>query len=115
MDFSSMISGPLQKILLKKAKKTLVTNPAKPLPPTQVDFSKEKGECFTVGFGKCVMLPEDIDKKKYYIAGYGENNPAKGVIDPQYAHAMWIDDNTGRGGVLFISLDIVGLLNKDVN
>ena len=115
MDFSSMISGPLQKFLLKKAKKTLVTNPAKPLPPTQVDFSKEKGECFTVGFGKCVMLPEDIDKKKYYIAGYGENNPAKGVIDPQYAHAMWIDDNTGRGGVLFISLDIVGLLNKDVN
>ncbi len=115
MDFSSMISGPLQKFLLKKAKKTLVTNPAKPLPPMQVDFSEEKGKCFTVGFGKCVILPDDIDKKKYYIAGYGENNPAKGVIDPQYAHAMWIDDNTGRGGVLFISLDIVGLLNKDVN
>ncbi len=115
MDFSSMISGPLQRILLKKAKKAVNTNPAKPLPSTTVDFTQNKGECFTVGFGKCVMLPDDIDKKKYYIAGYGENNPARGVIDPQYAHAVWIDDNTGRGGVLFISLDIVGLLNKDVN
>ena len=115
MDFSSMISGSLQKLLLKKANKSVNTNPAKPLPPTTVDFIQEKGEYFTVGFGKCVMLPEDIDKKKYYIAGYGENNPAKGVIDPQFAHAMWIDDNTGRGGVLFISLDIVGLLNKDIN
>lgn len=115
MDFSSMISEPLQKLLLKKAKKAVSTNPAKPLPPTQVDFLSDKGGCYTVGFGKCVMLPGDIDKKKYYIAGYGENNPAKGVIDPQYAHAIWIDDNTDRGGVLFVSLDIVGLLNKDVN
>lgn len=74
-----------------------------------------KSEFFTAGFGKAVMLPDDIDKRKYYIAGYGENNPAKGVIDPQYAHALWLDDNSGRGGMLFISLDAVGLLNKDVN
>lgn len=70
---------------------------------------------FTAGFGKEVMLPDDINKRTYYIAGYGENNPAKGVIDPQYAHAFWLDDNSGHGGMLFISLDVVGLLNKDVN
>lgn len=115
MEFSSIVSGPLQNILLKKAKKAVNKNPAKPLPQSKVDFTEDKGDCFTVGFGRCVMLPEDIDKKKYYIAGYGENNPARGVIDPQYAHAIWIDDNTGRGGVLFVSLDVVGLLNKDVN
>lgn len=115
MDFSSLVSKPLQKILLKKGKKALSTNPVKPLKKCKVDFLKEgSGDKYTVGYGKCVMLPDDIDNKKYYIAGYGENNPAKGVIDPQYAHAVWIDDNTGRGGVLFISLDIVGLLNKDV-
>lgn len=116
MDFSSIISNPLQKLLLSKGKKALSTNPIKPLDECIVDFHNgDLGDRFTVGFGKCVMLPTDIEKKKYYIAGYGENNPARGVIDPQYAHAMWIDDNTGRGGVLFISLDIVGILNKDVN
>lgn len=74
-----------------------------------------KSEYFTAGFGKAVMLPDDIDRHRYYIAGYGENNPAKGVIDPQYAHALWLDDNSGHGGMLFISLDVVGILNKDVN
>lgn len=76
---------------------------------------EQRGEFFTAGFGKEVMLPDDIMKRKYYIAGYNSNNPAKGVIDPQYAHALWLDDNSGRGGVLMISLDAVGLLNKDVN
>ena len=73
------------------------------------------GDRFTAGFGKAVLLPDDIDKRNYYIAGYRENNPAKGVIDPQYASAVWLDDSSGRGGVLFIALDVVGLLNKDVN
>ena len=86
------------------------------LPAGTFNYLKEaKSEYFTAGFGKAVMLPDDIKTKKYYIAGYGENNPAKGVIDPQYAHALWLDDNSGNGGHLFVSLDIVGLLNKDVN
>jgi len=75
---------------------------------------KAKSERFTAGFGKVPMVPEDIEKKKYYIAGYHENNPARGVIDPQYVSAVWLDDNSGEGGILFISLDVVGLLNKDV-
>ena len=116
MDFSSLISKPLERFLYSKGKKLLKTNPAKPLSGSVIDRELYKeGNIFSVGFGKCVVLPDDIEKKKYYIAGYGENNPARGVIDPQYAHAMWIDDNSGRGGVLLISLDIVGLLNKDVN
>ncbi|MBQ6067005.1 MAG: hypothetical protein IJK89_09285 [Clostridia bacterium] len=75
---------------------------------------KAVSDRFTAGFGKAVMLPDDVAKKRYYIAGYRDNNPAKGVIDPQYAHALWLDDNSGKGGHLFISLDIVGLLRKDV-
>lgn len=87
-----------------------------PIPESEFDYTKEaKAKYFTAGFGKAVILPDDIRTKKYYIAGYGENNPAKGVIDPQYAHALWLDDNSGKGGHLFVSLDIVGLLNKDVN
>lgn len=116
MGFSSIISGPLQSILLYKGKKLLKTNPTKPLNGTFVDRKPcDSGNIFTVGFGKCAIVPEDIETKKYYIAGYGENNPARGVIDPQYTHAMWLDDNSGRGGVLLISLDVVGILNKDVN
>ncbi|MGN1315463.1 MAG: hypothetical protein ACI4VW_00160 [Acutalibacteraceae bacterium] len=88
---------------------------ATPLDPVYVDFIESSdSESFTVGFHKKAVLPDDIDTKKYYIAGYGENNPARGVIDPQYAHALWVDDNSGRGGILLISLDVVGLLNKDV-
>ncbi|NLO45574.1 MAG: hypothetical protein GX107_03620 [Clostridiales bacterium] len=90
-------------------------------PPPEILQSKfdyianPKSESFTAGFGKAGILPDGIPGKKYYIAGYGENNPAQGVIDVPYAHALWLDDNSGRGAVLLISLDIVGMLNSDVN
>ncbi len=77
--------------------------------------AKPKAKHFTVGFGRASILPDGIPQKTYYIAGYGENNPAQGVLDSPYAHALWLDDNTGRGAVLLISLDIVGMLNTDVN
>ncbi len=113
---TTVLSKLLTSVIKTHGKISLKNKEVKVLEPSTVDFIKESNsDKFTVGFSKKIMLPDDIDKKKYYIAGYGENNPAKGVIDPQYAHAMWIDDNSGRGGVLFISLDVVGLLNKDVN
>ena len=112
---TEIISKALNGFIKTRGKINLKNKAAQPLAEAYVDFLKEaKSEKFTVGFGKAIMLPDDIEKKKYYIAGYGENNPAKGVIDPQYAHATWVDDNSGRGAVLFISLDVVGLLNKDV-
>lgn len=112
---TSVLSKVLTTIVKTHGKMNLDSKRAKKLDDAMVDFiSEAKAEKYTVGFSKEVMLPDDIDKKKYYIAGYGENNPAKGVIDPQYAHALWLDDNSGRGGVLMISLDVVGLLNKDV-
>lgn len=113
---ANYISKVLNGFVTGRGKRALKTKAIIELPDTFVDkISKPVGKCFTVGFGKTVLLPDDIETKKYYIAGYGENNPAKGVIDPQYAHAVWLDDNSGRGGILFVSLDAVGLLNKDVN
>ncbi len=111
MDFSKLASAALKKIThIGKYSYT------EPIPENEFHYTeKANAKYFTAGFGKAVMLPDDIKTKKYYIAGYGENNPAKGVIDPQYAHALWLDDNSGKGGHLFVSLDIVGLLNKDVN
>ncbi len=112
----SFVSSLLTTIVKTRGKMSLKSKAVKPLDDTKVDFiDSAVGECFTVGFGKSVLLPDDIETKKYYIAGYGENNPARGVIDPQYAHAVYIDDNSSRGGILLVSLDVVGLLNKDVN
>ena len=111
MDFAKLASSALKGIT--KIGKYGYTEP---IPESEFNYTeKAEAKYFTAGFGKAVMLPDDIKTKKYYIAGYGENNPAKGVIDPQYAHALWLDDNSGKGGHLFVSLDIVGLLNKDVN
>lgn len=111
----SFVSSLLETVVKLHGKACLKSNSIKKPPRLTVDFGGESvGECFSVGFSKAILLPDDIDSKKYYIAGYGENNPARGVIDPQYAHAVFLDDNSGRGGVLLISLDVVGLLNKDV-
>lgn len=91
------------------------SKPPRPLPKAGFDYiAKPTGKCFTVGFGKTEILPDDLDRKKYYIAGYNSGNPAVGVLDIPCAHAVWVDDNSGRGGVVFVSVDCVGMLNKDV-
>lgn len=77
--------------------------------------AKAKGDCFSFGYAKEEILPADINKKKYYIAGYGENKPAKGVLDPPQTHAVWLDDLSGKGGIVLVSVDAVGILRNDVN
>ncbi len=73
------------------------------------------GNTYSLGYSKEKILPDDIDKKKYYIAGYGENKPAKGVLDAPQTHAVWLDDLSGKGGIVLVSIDDVGMLNSDVN
>ncbi len=114
MEIASSALGTLRKavglsshLIFKKAEKDL--------PVEKFDRAEKPGSCFTVGFGKASILPKDVTSKKYYIAGYGANKPAQGVLDAPHAHAVWIDDNTGRGGVVFVSIDDVGMLKKDVD
>lgn len=78
-------------------------------------FTAESGEHFTCGFGKRVLTPDDVKNKKYFIAGYDSNNPAQGVLDDMYARAVYLDDNTGRGGVVMCSVDAVGISRHDIN
>ncbi len=95
-----------------------VTKSKEAHPLKQAEFNcppGAKGELFSLGFAKASILPDDISRKKYYIAGYGENKPAKGVLDAPHTHAVWIDDLSGRGGIVLVSIDNVGMLNKDVN
>lgn len=78
-------------------------------------FTDTEGKCFTCGFAKSVLTPDDIKFRKYFIAGYDSNNPAHGVLDDMFARAVYIDDNTGRGGVVMCSVDAVGISRKDIN
>lgn len=73
------------------------------------------GQKWTVGFAKEVLTPEDITEETYYIAGYNTNNPAKSVLDDMYAKAVYLDDNSGRGGVVICAIDCVGISRKDIN
>ena len=73
------------------------------------------GEKWTVGFAKEVLTPDDITEEAYYIAGYNTNNPAKSVLDDMYAKAVYLDDNSDRGGVVICAVDCVGISRKDIN
>ncbi len=104
------------KIMRASAKAGALIKPAPKLEKGVYDCVNEaKSDCFTVGFGKVSLVPEDIFEKTYYMAGYGPNNPIKTVQDPTYARAVWLDDNSGRGGIALIAVDCIGLLNFDVN
>lgn len=77
--------------------------------------TQAQGDCFTVGYGKTEIMPaQDVVTNKYWIAGYRINNRCEGILDPMMAHAVWIDDNSGKGGIVLVSVDCVGLLRKDV-
>lgn len=91
------------------------TYPAAIKPTAFDNVTRPLSKFFTVGFAKESILPDDVNKKKYYVAGYGENNPATGVLDAPHAHALWIDDNSGHGGIVLVSIDAVGMLNQDIN
>ncbi len=78
-------------------------------------FSDQAGSEWTVGFAKEVLTPDDVTADTYYIAGYNTNNPAKDVLDDMYAKAVYLDDNTGRGGVVICAIDCVGISRSDIN
>ena len=91
------------------------TSPSPAIPQAvPQDWQTTGGKHWRVGFGKATLLPDDFSEKTYYVAGYSENNPATGCLDAPHVHALWLDDCTGRGGLLLISADAVGLLNADV-
>ena len=105
----------LQNSLSRGGAKRTKKNPAPELEKGTFDYiSEPKSDYFSVGFAKTDVMPDDMDKTTYYVAGYKINNPAKGALDPMTASAIWIDDQSGRGGVIFVSIDDIGLTNYDV-
>lgn len=116
MDISHVLSKSLRTVMRTEGLRYSVST--FPNAPKNEGFDfvpRPLSDHYTLGFAKESILPEDIGKRKYYIAGYHENNPAQGVLDAPHAHALWIDDNSSHGGIVLVSLDCVGILNKDVN
>jgi len=89
-------------------------HPAPKIKPAAFDkLDGPAGDHFTLGFARANIMPADLPKKKYWVAGYRAYNPATGVLDPMTCSAVWIDDNTGRGGVFLVSVDSVGMSSYD--
>ena len=77
---------------------------------------------WSLGYGKASVLPADFGEKKYakgaylpYVFGnemYADEED--GEKEDLMARAIVMDDGSGRGKVVFISLDAMGFANSDV-
>ncbi len=74
-----------------------------------------EGARWNLGFGKASMVPENLKdgSKEYYTGGYFTQK-INGVFDDQGANAVAINDNSGRGTVIMVSVDGIGVCNDDV-
>ncbi|MBO4367885.1 MAG: neutral/alkaline non-lysosomal ceramidase N-terminal domain-containing protein, partial [Clostridia bacterium] len=75
--------------------------------------ASEEG-CFIVGYGEKAIPADLTDGSTYYVAGYRNDQPATGILDDQYAKAVYIEDAMGKS-VLLISIDCVGLSGAEVS
>ena len=73
------------------------------------------GAKWNLGFGKASMVPENLKdgSKEYYTGGYFTQK-INGVFDDQGANAVAINDNSGRGTVVMVTIDGIGVCNDDV-
>jgi len=105
----------LEKVISKPFQLRSIAYHAPPLPEPVWDCpAQAKSEFFTVGLAKEDLTPPDLLTHRYYMAGYGFFKPIQGFLNPIYATALWLDDNSGHGGVLLVSVDCVGIMNNDV-
>ncbi len=68
---------------------------------------KEDQGNLRVGFGEVDITPAITKTKPVFMAGFGENRIATGVLDPLKARAIVFDD--GKSTIAMVSLDLVGL------
>ena len=68
-----------------------------------------------LGFGKKSIVPANLidGTKKYYTGGYFTQK-VNGVFDDQGANAIALTDNSGRGTVVMVAIDGIGVNNGDV-
>lgn len=89
---------------------------------TDTFIDEPQGEkVWSLGYGKASILPADFGVKPYakgayvpYIYGDGMYLDDDGNEEDLMARAVVMNDGSGRGNVVFISLDAMGLANADV-
>ena len=86
-------------------------NPA--FQPGDEQFLWDPGDCWTLGFAKKNLtdapeVREGLAAGRFLVAG-DNSIPAKSIFDDMFARAVYLDDNTGRGGILYASVDCLGL------
>ncbi len=76
---------------------------------------------WSLGYGKASVLPSDFGTKKYakgaylpYVFGTSMYQDEEGNDEDLMARAIVMNDGSGRGNVVFISVDAMGLANADV-
>ncbi len=76
---------------------------------------------WSLGYGKASVLPSDFGTKNYakgayipYIFGSEMYKDEQGEYEDLMARAIVMNDGSGRGNVVFIALDAMGLANSDV-
>ena len=76
---------------------------------------------WSLGYGKASVLPSDFGSRMYakgayvpYIYGNGMYKDDDGNEEDLMARAIVMNDGSGRGNVVFISVDAMGLANADV-
>lgn len=76
---------------------------------------------WSLGYGKASVLPADFSEKSYakgaylpYVFGNAMYEDEDGQEEDLMARAIVMNDGSGRGNVVFISVDAMGLANADV-
>ena len=88
--------------------------------------SAEEGNQWHIGYANASLIPNDYDNGSYYIGGYiapenGFTNVVEGIAeipglgkDDMKVRAIAINDNSGKGTVLFATIDCIGITNADI-
>lgn len=112
MDIMDLASKGIIKITKSYGKKVQKTATAYPIPEEKpVTIS---GEIFRAGFARAEIMPDLSLDRTYWIAGHGSGHKMEGILSPVYIHALWLDCGNDEG-IIWISADIVGLTNIEVN
>lgn len=76
---------------------------------------------WSLGYGKASILPKDFGEKKYakgaylpYVFGTEMYADEDGKEEDLMARVIVMNDGSGRGNVLFIAIDAMGLANSDI-
>ena len=89
---------------------------------TETFIDEPQGDkVWSLGYGKASVLPADFGTKEYakgaylpYVFGNAMYEDEDGQEEDLMARAIVMNDGSGRGNVVFISVDAMGLANADI-